>query len=77
MSIQTHHTLHCLLGYGISTDLQNSYNVVNVAWVVRVVNIASYHFVNSSAKRLVCEGSSYCKIFLIHAMYGKILKFPL
>jgi len=35
--------------------------------------MASYDFVNSSAKSVVCEGSSYCKIFLIHPMYGKIL----
>jgi hypothetical protein len=69
--------LHCLLEYRINTDLQNGYIVVRVAWVVPVVNMASYHLVNISAKRVVCGASSYCEMVPTRPIYRKILKFAL
>jgi len=61
----------------VSTYPQNGDIVVVDVIVVIPVIKSSSHLVNCSATFVVCRASSYCEIFSIQPIYGKILKFAL
>jgi len=77
ITTNTSHTLHYILEYRISTDLQNTDIVVPAFWDVRVGNIALYHSVNSFVKCVVCGANCYFEIVSIHPMFRKIFKYVL
>lgn len=70
ITTNTSHTLHCLLECPISTEQQNGWIVVRVAWTEWTVNMVSYHLVKGYTKTVVCgASSSYCETVRIRPIY--------